>query len=210
MAFAQLNFNPAGGQSKCGSAPQVFTYRTADSIATCNTSGYFNDMTTLLHVGDIIDVQVVDSVTTPTAVNGSGRLVVVTNASGVVDTYDSLAQDKIYLNVDMTDVSTAASVWVVAPVACTYTKMWSVISAAITSADAIITTEIGGTLVTAGGMTIANSGSAAGDVDTATPTGANTLTAGQALEIITDGASSTTSRATFTVELTPTTPTDKD
>lgn len=210
MAFAQLNFNPAGGQSKCGAAPQIFTYRTTDSIATCNTSGYFNDMTTILHVGDIIDVQVVDSVATPTAVSGTGRLIVQSNSSNVVDTYDSLAQDKIYLTVDMTDVSSAASVWVVAPVACTFTKMWSVINGAITGADANITTEIGGTAVTGGSLTIANSGSAAGDVDTATPSALNTLTAGQALEIITDGASSTTARATFTIELTPTTPTDSD
>lgn len=210
MAFATLNFNPAGGQSKCGSAPQIFTYRTADSIATCDTSGYFNDVTSLLHVGDIIDVQVVDSVSTPTAVSGSGRLVVQSNSAGVVDTYNTSATDKIYLTVTMADISTASSVWVVCPVAATYTKMWSTISAAITTADGVITTEIGGTLVTNGGMTITQSGSAAGDVDTATPTGANTLTAGQALEIITSGACDTTSIATFTVEFTPTTSTDSD
>jgi hypothetical protein len=210
MAFAQLNFNPAGGQSKSGAAPQLFTYRTTDSVATCDTSGYFNAVTSLLNVGDIIDVQVVDSVTTPAAVSGNGRLIVQSNSAGVVDTYNSLARDKIYLTVTMADISAASSVWVVAPVACTFTKAWGVLNAAITGADAVLTSEIGGTLVTSGGVTVANSGSAAGTVFTITPTAANTLTAGQALEIITDGASSTTSIVTFTVEFTPTTPTDSD
>jgi hypothetical protein len=164
----------------------------------------------LLDVGDRITVQVVDSVSAPTAVSGEGTLIVQANASGVVDTYNSRATDKIYVTVDMTEVSTAASVWVVAPVACTFTKAYGVLNAAITVADAIITSEIGGTLVTGGGVTVANSGSAAGTVVTITPTAANTLTAGQALEIITDGASTTTSRVTWTVEFTPTTPTDSD
>ena len=103
----------------------------------------------------------------------------------------------------MADVSTASSVWVTAPVGCKFSKLYSVINGAIATADAAITTEIGGTAVTGGALTISQSGSAAGDVDSATPTAANTLTAGQALEIITDGASANTIIATYTVELTP-------
>ena len=203
MAFAITNLRPSGNQAGSGKAFQSWNYITTDSLATCDTAAYFNDASTLLKVGDEINIQVVDDVDTVTAITDKGTLIVDTNASGVVDTNDSIGANKIYLTVDMTDISTAASVWVVAPVACTFTGLWSVINAAITSADAAITTEIGGTAVTGGAITIANSGSAAGDVDSATPTAANTLTAGQALEIITDGGSSTTSRATFTVELTP-------
>jgi hypothetical protein len=210
MTFAKLNFNPVGGQSKSGSAPQKFTYRTTDSIATCDSSGYFNDVTTLLHVGDIIEVQVVDSVTTPTAVSGSGRLIVQSNTAGVVDTYNSLPQDKIYLTVTMADISAASSVWVVAPVACTFTKAWITIANAITGSDSALTAKIATVAVTNGTATAAVSGSAAGTVFTMSPTAANTLTAGQSLELITDGASSTTAIATWTVELTPTTPTDSD
>jgi hypothetical protein len=203
MAFAKANFSPLGSNARRGVAPQHFTYRTADTLATCDTSGYFNDITTMLEVGDTIHITVVDSVATPTAVTEIGRLVVVSNTGGVVDTYDAISSGgKIYLTVTMADVSTASSVWVTAPVACKFTKLYSVINGAIATADAAITTEIGGTAVTGGTITIANSGSAAGDVDSGTPTAANTLTAGQALEIITDGASTNTVIATFTVELT--------
>ena len=76
---------------------------------------------------------------------------------------------------------------------------YSVINGAIATADAAITTEIGGTAVTGGAITIAYSGSAAGDVDSASPSALNILTAGQALEIITDGASANTVAATFTI-----------
>ena len=210
MAFAMLNFTPIGGQSKRGAAPQEYGYRTTDSIATMDTSGYFNTVAGLLDVGDVIRVEVVDSVSAPTAVTGYATLIVQANAAGVIDTYNSNATNKIYLTVTMADLSTASSVWVVCPVAATYTKMWSVINAALTTTDATVTTEIAGTLVTNGGLTVTQASSAAGDVDTATPTGANTLTAGQALEIITNGSSDTTCITTFTVEFTPTTPTDSD
>ena len=202
MAFSKTNFSPIGSNAKRGVAPQHFSYKTTDSLATVDTSGYFNDLTTMLEVGDVIHVEVVDSVAATTSVSATGTLIVASNASSVVDTYNAI-NNKINLTVTMADVSTAGSVWVVAPVACTFDGLYSVINGAIATADAAITTEIGGTAVTGGSLTIANSGSAAGDVDSATPTALNTLAAGQALEIITDGASTNTVIATFTVELTP-------
>ena len=120
--------------------------------------------------------------------------------SGGVEVQSSAAElDSFCLTVDMTDISTAASVWVVSPYAATIEKIYSVINGAITVADAAITVEIGGTAVTGGAITIANSGSAAGTVDSATPTALNTVTAGQAIEVITDGGSTDTCRATFTL-----------
>jgi len=103
------------------------------------------------------------------------------------------------LNAVIDDVSTAQSDWVVAPYAGTITKIYSVIDAAITVADATLSFEIGGTAVTNGGITITQAGSAAGDVDSSTPTANNTVTAGQAIELITDGASTTASKATITL-----------
>ena len=202
MAFSKTNFSPIGSNAKRGVAPQHFSYKTTDSLATVDTSGYFNDISTMVEVGDVITVEVVDSVTATTSVSDYANLIVASNASNVVDTYDALG-GKIYLTVTMADVSTASSVWVTAPTGCKFTGLYSVIDGAIATADAAITTEIGGTAVTGGALTIANSGSAAGDVDSATPSALNTLTAGQALEIITDGASTNTVIATFTVELTP-------
>lgn len=94
MTFAIANFIPVGGQSSRGLGPQVFAYRTADSVATCNTSGYFNAGTAykgaanLLDIGDIIDIVVVDSVTTPTSVTAVSRVIVNSVSAGVVDVTD--------------------------------------------------------------------------------------------------------------------------
>jgi hypothetical protein len=62
---------------------------------------------------------------------------------------------------------------------------------AITTANAELSFEIGGTAVTGGGITVTQAASAAGDVDTAEPTAENSVNEGQAIEMITDGGSST-------------------
>lgn len=85
MAFIQKNFGPIGGNSQRGHAPQLFGYRTADSHATVDTSGYFNSMSTVLEIGDIIWVTTVDDVATPTSLTTYGHHVVLSNAAGVVD-----------------------------------------------------------------------------------------------------------------------------
>ena len=56
MAYSATGLNAAGGQSKAGNAPQIWTYTSADAIATVNTSGYFDSASSLLKVGDIIFV----------------------------------------------------------------------------------------------------------------------------------------------------------
>ena len=63
------------------------------------------------------------------------------------------------------------------------------LNGAIAIADAAITPKIGGTAITNGGITITQNGSAAGDTDSSFPTAANTVVAGDAIEIETDGAS---------------------
>jgi hypothetical protein len=87
------------------------------------------------------------------------------------------------------NISTASSQFFVPGLAGDITTIYTVIDGAIITANAAITFEIGGTLVTSGGITITQSGSAAGDQDSSTPSGAKTLTAGQSLEVISDGAS---------------------
>ena len=81
MAYAVAGLQPIGGQSKAGNAPQVWSYTSADAIATVNTSAYFNDASDLLKVGDLMYIR--DS-NTPTA----SLVVVLSNASGVVDVSD--------------------------------------------------------------------------------------------------------------------------
>jgi len=118
-----------------------------------------------------------------------------------VDT--QVVAQNIFLRGEIADISSAASTWVVSPVAGDITGITTVIDGAITVGDAAITFEIGGTPVTGGGITIAYSGSAAGTVDSATPSAANTVTAGQVIEIITDGGSTDAAMAVVTLEITP-------
>ena len=91
----------------------------------------------------------------------------------------------------ITDISSAGSTYVPIPDEFDgdIVEIRTALSGAITNADAAITFEIGGTAMTNSAITITQSGSAAGDIDVSRPTGANTVRAGQALEIITDGGS---------------------
>jgi len=80
MAFSRTGWNPIGGQSKKGTAPQIFTYITTEAIGTVDGLGYFNDVATDVSVGDIIM-----SVTSTGGTLASAIHTVASNASGVVD-----------------------------------------------------------------------------------------------------------------------------
>jgi len=96
-----------------------------------------------------------------------------------------------FLTAKVTDISTAGSTFVAVPDGGKIIKILTSIKNAISTANAAITFEIGGTAVTGAAITVTQSGSAAGDVDTSEPTAANSVTEGGAIEIITDGGSST-------------------
>jgi len=96
-----------------------------------------------------------------------------------------------FLTTKVTDISTAGSTFVAVPDGGRIVKIYTSIKNAISTADAALSFEIGGTAVTNGGITIAYSGSAAGDVDSSTPSANNRVEEGEAIEIITDGGSST-------------------
>tara|TARA_R110002051_G_scaffold223591_1_gene286851 strand:+ start:1253 stop:1534 length:282 start_codon:yes stop_codon:yes gene_type:complete len=83
MAFARAGWNPIGGQSKSGSAPSIYAYTTADTVAVCNTAAYFNTMSDILNVGDLIFINSSTGGTLVATLN-----YVLTNASGVVDVTD--------------------------------------------------------------------------------------------------------------------------
>jgi len=85
MAFARAGWNPIGGMSKRGKAPQIWSYTTTDNLATMNTEGYFNSVSDEVKVGDLIYVH--DS-NTPTA---SLVVVLSVTAAGVVDVSDGTA-----------------------------------------------------------------------------------------------------------------------
>lgn len=110
-----------------------------------------------------------------------------------------------FVQTTIADISTAGSAWVVPGFRGRIRKIHSVIDAAITAADAAITVEIGGTAVSGAALTIAFTGSAAGNVDSATvPFGStNSFAPDEAIEVITDGGSTTASKAVITMELEP-------
>jgi hypothetical protein len=99
----------------------------------------------------------------------------------------------------MADLSTASSAFVVAPFRGRIVRAYSTIYNAITVANAVWTMEINGTAITGVSVTVAFSGSAAGDVDTGTPTAVSTtyVNEGDVIEFVSDGASTTTCPTMF-------------
>jgi hypothetical protein len=81
MAFVLTDLQAIGGQT--GTSPTLWSYTTTDTIATANTSGYFNNASEVLEVGDLMYLW--------TSTGGTAVAVlsqVLTNASGVVDIAD--------------------------------------------------------------------------------------------------------------------------
>jgi hypothetical protein len=82
MAYSSTGFATIAA-SKAGNAPAMYAYKTTDAIADVNTAGYFNDLSTILSVGDLIYC------VTSTGTTAVATLVyVLSNASGVVDVTD--------------------------------------------------------------------------------------------------------------------------
>ncbi len=86
MAFSSTGFATIAA-SKAGNAPSMYSYTTTDAAATVDTEGYFNDIASILKVGDLI----LRVTTSAGAVSTAGWHVVLSNASGVVDVSDTTA-----------------------------------------------------------------------------------------------------------------------
>lgn len=92
MAFIAANFNPIGGQSRRGKAPQMWSYSSLDANTVVDLSGYFNDAYNLLEVGDLIfSVDWATAVGAGGTISGYGIHIVMTKASGVVDVAEATA-----------------------------------------------------------------------------------------------------------------------
>lgn len=91
MALDKDRFTLVGpdGNSHAG---RNWRYFTEDSLATCDTAAYFNNLADLLAPGDDILVTVISDLDAdPLVVSDKGSLAVLTNVSGVVDTGDETA-----------------------------------------------------------------------------------------------------------------------
>ncbi len=95
-----------------------------------------------------------------------------------------------FITAKIANISTASSTFVPIPDGGRVIKIFTALQAVIATANGGISFEIGGTAITSGGITVAYSGSAAGDVDTAVPTAANDVLEDGTIEMITNGASS--------------------
>jgi len=95
-------------------------------------------------------------------------------------------------------LGTAGQVYVVSPYAGSVSKVYSVIAGALATADEVLTVkDASGNSM--GTITIAQSGSAAGDVDNLSPSSNNTVAVGDAIEIETDGGNSNAVVCTVTI-----------
>lgn len=133
---------------------------------------------------------------------GSGTWRKLTSAS--IDTTSVFNHNKRVLTFTIESLNPAASYYIPMPYTGTISNIYSVIDAAITGANDIITFEIANVAVTGGTITITQAGSAAGDVDSCTPSAANAVTAGTALEVVNDGGASNAIRCVLTIEITMT------
>lgn len=135
---------------------------------------------------------------------GSGAWTATPTFSNYTATASIFNLNKIYLSLYYPDIGTAgpASQWIAMPRAGTITNLWLNLDAADTTTDTTVTASIGGVNVTNGVITAPHAGSAAGNVVTATPTAANTVSAGQALKFTSSQGSSIVTPCTITIELT--------
>ena len=82
MAYSATGFSTVAA-SKAGNSPAIYAYKTTDAIADVNTAGYFNSLSGILSVGDLIYC------VTSTGTTAVATLVyVLSNAAGVVDVTD--------------------------------------------------------------------------------------------------------------------------
>jgi hypothetical protein len=89
---------------------------------------------------------------------------------------------------------------VASPVAGTIVKIWSNLAGALATGNATLTGKIGSTDITDGVLTITQAGSAAGDIDSATPTAANTVVEGSDINFTVGGTNSNNVGCTLTIK----------
>lgn len=107
------------------------------------------------------------------------------NSGSAVDTIVDSA-NYYYLTEDIADISAEATYYQAIPYAGTVSKIYSIMDGTL-GGDGTITCAIGGTGITNGVLTLSTSDDAAGVMDSATPTAANTVTAGGELHCAVTG-----------------------
>lgn len=168
---------------------QTFVYNAgADSFATVSANGYFDDLINRVATGDKL---LVKTETSGLSFSGTFR----NDGTDVFVDWDHT----LWLSGQITDVSTASSTFICAP-AGIITQVGGCLDTAITVANAVITFEIGGALITGSALAFTPA-QAAGTRVAATPTAGNEIGAPGVIEIVSDGGSTTASRGNFFVKM---------
>lgn len=134
--------------------------------------------------------------------SADGDLVAANNLSDVASaatTRANIGANKVVLQIPVATLVGTGVYRVVSPVAGNITKIWSVIDGVLTVGNATLTGKIGATAITSGEITITQEGSAAGDVDSATPSALNTVTAGDVVSVTVGGTNATASGAMVSI-----------
>ena len=110
-----------------------------------------------------------------------------------------LRQKPVSLNVTL---GTASDYYFAIPIDCSIVKIYTVINGALATADETVKFyDNGGTELTDSVITIAHSGSAAGDVDTSSPGAINQFTAGDVVKVKVGGENDNAVRCEVTMLL---------
>lgn len=109
----------------------------------------------------------------------------------------------LHLGAISTKGSDAAVLRHVCMVAGTVDLIKSVLNGALATGNATLTAAINGTPITTGALTLTQAGSAAGDVDTCSPSAAKTMAVGDVLTITGGGSSDATATASVAILITP-------
>lgn len=120
-----------------------------------------------------------------------------------VDTSAIFTVNKCYITTKFKDIASADTIFVAVPFAGTLDAVYTVLENAITTADNTITVR-NHAAASAGTITITQSGSAAGDVDSLIPVSNNTFAAGERVQLDTSGASDTAAELFVTLAFTVT------
>ncbi len=187
-------YNSAGGDEITAAEIGHTVYIVDDQTVAKTSAGNTRSPAGAVRMIDQDGLVLVD-VGMPSSIDG---VVASNNLSDVADAATARANigaNKVALQVRASNlVGADAKVYrVVSPVAGTLKKVYSVIDAALATGNATLTTKINAGTVTNGAVTITQAGSAAGDVDSATPTAANTVAIGDVISVTVGGTNDSTS-----------------
>lgn len=113
-------------------------------------------------------------------------------------------QKVCYVTLVFENIDSVGDIYLPMNFAGTVTRAYSIINGALGTADTLLTLKINGTAMTGGTLLITSSGSAAGDVDSCTPTALNTFAQGQYIQVTSDTAGSGSVTATIMLTITRT------